>query len=488
MTSTELALNRTLTDILEDELYNIREEHHIGHSKSKNVLELSLPLPFDEYMTGNDENIVSSEYNWARPSISPGSSEVTDSNSQRHHQHAHIPDRSIFNKYADPSLTTTSRRRSVTESDLKSNGRGSLSNSGTPIQKTVNLNSVMKVANPFHLAREQLPFDVKVTGDVLDGSDSAYSTQPYDDNANHDASYDPKTYWPLQDNNVALSNEDAKMIFDHEFAAEDDDDLSEDEEDEREYTRDYKKIPLGYAGELASNKLDMEDKVFSSCNFVDSNMAGTSLNEDESVLDITSDFDNMIDEDDLYEPSSRNGRKESVVSDATSRDGSNEGKLQSISPAFTMVKSQSGKAGARQKSSPNLVNSSPSVSSRRGGLTNKKNTHSPYPQDHTVSETSNGTEIFTCMIINSITKQPCSAQFSRSYDLTRHQNTIHAKKKAVFRCFECISLLGQEGYQKTFSRLDALTRHIKSKHEDLSLERRQEVTRYARENIGYVVG
>ncbi|QLQ80332.1 hypothetical protein HG537_0D03330 [Torulaspora globosa] len=480
MTSTELALNRTLTDILEDELYNIREEHHIGYSKGKNVLELSLPLSFDEYMTGNDEN---TEYNWGRCSISPVSSETAlqaDSNSQRNHQH-------IFNKYADPSLTTTSRRRSVTESDSKFSTRGSLSNSGTPIQKTVNLNSVMKVANPFHLTR-QLPFDVKVTGDVVDGNDSIYSTQPYDDNASHDAAYDPKTYWPLQDNNVALSNEDAKMIFDHEFAAEDDDDLSEDEDDEREYTRDYKEIPLGYAGELANNRLDLEDKVFSSCNFVDSNMAGTILNEDESVLDIASDFDNMIDEDDLYEPSSRNGRKESVVSDATSRDGNNEGKLQSISPAYGMIKSQSGKAGARQKSSPNLANSSPSVSARRSGLSSKKNINSPSPQDHTISETSNGSEIFTCMIINSITKQPCSAQFSRSYDLTRHQNTIHAKKKAVFRCFECISSLGQEGYQKTFSRLDALTRHIKSKHEDLSLERRQEVTKYARENIGYVVG
>lgn len=469
MTSTELALNRTLTDILEDELYNIREEHRIGHSKGKNVLELSLPLSFDEYMTGNDENVGSSEYNWGRTSISPVSPEAT-----QRHQHSYMPDHSIFNKYADPSLTTTSRRRSVSESDMKSR-----SNSGTPIQKTVNLNNVMKVANPFHLAR-QVQYDVRVTGDVVDGNDSIYSTQPYDDSVSHDASYDPKTYWPLQDNNVALSNEDAKMIFDHEFAAEEDDDLSEDEDDER--------VPLDYAGELANNRLDLGDKAFSSCNFVDSNMGSAILNEDESVMDITSDFDNMIDEDDLYEPSSRNGRKESVVYDANSRGGNNEVRPQSISPAYTMAKSQSAKAGAKQKSSPNLASSSSSVSSRKTGLNNKKNTNSPSPQDHTISETSNGSEIFTCMIINSITKQPCSAQFSRSYDLTRHQNTIHAKKKAVFRCFECISLLGQEGYHKTFSRLDALTRHIKSKHEDLSLERRQEVTRYARENIGYVVG
>ena len=52
----------------------------------------------------------------------------------------------------------------------------------------------------------------------------------------------------------------------------------------------------------------------------------------------------------------------------------------------------------------------------------------------------------------------------------------------------CIKILGSEGYQKTFSRLDALTRHIKSKHEDLSLEQRQEVTKFAKANIGYVMG
>lgn len=483
MTSTELALNRTLTDILEDELYNLHGEYNVGHShhgKNRNVLELPLPLSFDEYMTGNDENLEpSSEYNWTR---SPVSSQTA--NGIRQDSNAHL---SIFNKYADPSLTTTSRQ-SVNSTDSKSGVKSSPSSCATPVQKTVNLNSVMKVANPFQYARERLPFDVKVTGDLLDASDSVYSTQPYDDSTGHDASYDPKTYWPLQDNTVALSNEDAKMIFDHEFAAEDDDDLSDDEDDDREFTRDYKEIPQDYSCELPKDKHELEDKVFSACNFVDSNSATGAFKEEENVLDTTSDFDNMMDEDDLYEPSSRNGRKESVVFNAASRDDDDEGKLQSSPPAHLMVKSHSVKPSSRQKSLSSVASSSPSVSSRRKALSAKKNFQSPTPQEPCSSESANGSEIYTCMIVNSITKQPCSAQFSRSYDLTRHQNTIHAKKKAVFRCFECISTLGQEGYQKTFSRLDALTRHIKSKHEDLSLERRQEVTRYARENIGYVVG
>ena len=74
------------------------------------------------------------------------------------------------------------------------------------------------------------------------------------------------------------------------------------------------------------------------------------------------------------------------------------------------------------------------------------------------------------------------------YVLTRHQNKIHIeKKKIVFRCSECIKALGDEGYSKTFSRLDALTRHIKLKHGELTPEQRKVVTKYAKENIGYVV-
>ncbi|CCE64288.1 hypothetical protein TPHA_0H00790 [Tetrapisispora phaffii CBS 4417] len=96
-------------------------------------------------------------------------------------------------------------------------------------------------------------------------------------------------------------------------------------------------------------------------------------------------------------------------------------------------------------------------------------------------------EVFKCMIMNLITNEPCSAEFSRPYDLTRHQNTIHAKRKIVFRCSECIRSLGDDGFKKTFSRLDALTRHIKSKHEDLSMEEKKQVTKYAKQNIAYAV-
>lgn len=467
MTSTELALNRTLTDILEDELYNMHAGHHhpLSMAKSKNVMELPLQLSFDEHTNNDnhsDPNGGANDYYWTSPQ---------ESDSQQY---------KIFNKYADPSLTTTSMQK-------QSSNRAAMAT--TPVQKTVNLHSVMKVANPFHM-KEQLPYDVKVTNDVMHAGDFGYSSQSDDELIGYDTSYDPKVYWPLQDRIVALSNEDARMIFDHEFAA-DDNDLSDDEDDD-----DVQNLPLQHAYNLQGDRNETEGRVFNSCNFVDSNMVHSNYDDKESSHNITSDIavvddeeedDNMIDEDDLYEPSLRNDRKESVVYNNPPTAESRT-KSESTPPILPVVKSQSSKAATRRKLSSSVGGSSPSSTSRRKVVTNKRNHQSPSPPEHITTESSNGTEIYTCMIMNSITEQPCSAQFSRSYDLTRHQNTIHAKKKAVFRCSECISSLGQEGYQKTFSRLDALTRHIKSKHENLSLEQRQEVTRYARDNIGYVVG
>ncbi|CCF57091.1 hypothetical protein KAFR_0C00960 [Kazachstania africana CBS 2517] len=96
-------------------------------------------------------------------------------------------------------------------------------------------------------------------------------------------------------------------------------------------------------------------------------------------------------------------------------------------------------------------------------------------------------EVFKCTLVNTVTNKPCFQEFSRPYDLTRHQNTVHAKKRSVFRCLECIRTHGEIGYQKTFSRLDALTRHIKLKHEGLPTEKRQELTQYARKNLEYIM-
>lgn len=54
--------------------------------------------------------------------------------------------------------------------------------------------------------------------------------------------------------------------------------------------------------------------------------------------------------------------------------------------------------------------------------------------------------------------KPCGKIFSRPYDLIRHQDTIHAPVRKTFKCDLCGNA------SKTFSRMDALSRHIRVKH------------------------
>lgn len=65
-----------------------------------------------------------------------------------------------------------------------------------------------------------------------------------------------------------------------------------------------------------------------------------------------------------------------------------------------------------------------------------------------------------CERINPSTGKPCNTVFSRPYDLTRHEDTIHNARKLKVRCDVCTE-------EKTFSRADALTRHYRVCHPDL---------------------
>ena len=65
-----------------------------------------------------------------------------------------------------------------------------------------------------------------------------------------------------------------------------------------------------------------------------------------------------------------------------------------------------------------------------------------------------------CDRINPSTGKPCNTIFSRPYDLTRHEDTIHNARKQKVRCHLCTE-------EKTFSRNDALTRHMRVVHPDV---------------------
>lgn len=65
-----------------------------------------------------------------------------------------------------------------------------------------------------------------------------------------------------------------------------------------------------------------------------------------------------------------------------------------------------------------------------------------------------------CTRINPSTNKPCNTIFSRPYDLTRHEDTIHNARKQKVRCAYCAE-------EKTFSRNDALTRHMRVVHPEV---------------------
>jgi hypothetical protein len=65
-----------------------------------------------------------------------------------------------------------------------------------------------------------------------------------------------------------------------------------------------------------------------------------------------------------------------------------------------------------------------------------------------------------CERINPTTGKPCNTIFSRPYDLTRHEDTIHNVRKQKVRCALCVE-------EKTFSRSDALTRHMRVVHPEV---------------------
>ncbi|KAJ2984365.1 hypothetical protein NQ176_g32 [Zarea fungicola] len=67
-----------------------------------------------------------------------------------------------------------------------------------------------------------------------------------------------------------------------------------------------------------------------------------------------------------------------------------------------------------------------------------------------------------CDRINPSTGKSCNTIFSRPYDLTRHEDTIHNERKHKVQCDLCT-------IEKTFSRADALTRHYRVCHPEAEL-------------------
>ena len=66
---------------------------------------------------------------------------------------------------------------------------------------------------------------------------------------------------------------------------------------------------------------------------------------------------------------------------------------------------------------------------------------------------------YRCTLIHPSTNKPCDTIFSRPYDLDRHKDTIHNDRKPIVKCPICRE-------ERTFSRNDALVRHMRTVHPD----------------------
>jgi hypothetical protein len=90
--------------------------------------------------------------------------------------------------------------------------------------------------------------------------------------------------------------------------------------------------------------------------------------------------------------------------------------------------------------------------------------HSPLSTTSPVSNRDSQAGPHKCDRNNPSTGKPCRSIFSRPYDLTRHEDTIHNARKQKVSCALC------EDPVKTFSRSDALTRHMRVVHPDVRVD------------------
>lgn len=68
----------------------------------------------------------------------------------------------------------------------------------------------------------------------------------------------------------------------------------------------------------------------------------------------------------------------------------------------------------------------------------------------------------------------CLRQFSRKYELIRHQETVHSKKKKLFKCYVCVKQNPSIG-PRIFTRHDTLAKHIRVNHKISGREAKAEV-------------
>ncbi|CDO92838.1 unnamed protein product [Kluyveromyces dobzhanskii CBS 2104] len=584
MSAADLELRRTLTDVVDDELRI--------HNANPMALDLGFAETHHDSFPQLARTQATSYYNGSHAHAH------AQAQAQVHAQHylphamyagqeqLHLSDEDsgneMFNKYADPNLTTLDKKSGAAVTAAGAPIVKQVNLNLTPVQPTVSLNTI--TPNPFTQSLGRFPnsqqnnfasgisnqrfnsnargFNFQTRINDENGLEDEFLNEGYGDFNNlyedDEKLTSQATLW--DDQNVSgyywTNDQDTLSRFDQEFNF--DDDISdEDEEDEdAEEDEEYEDLlqhqqepqqqpqPLQKIDDKSCLKADMGQHLneqlavkgldnlqgeFSDIEemsiksndeslFMDTHQrlienqhmdlsqvtvprvepikssvleGDEKLEEEEEVGNEEGDDedDAMFSEDDedpLYEPALVSPRRKPsmVISQPNSEKQKQLLSLNSRTPtnvdepkAEENLKSNGYRSITRNRGNHQRGRSldelsSPAVSHSRS------NSHTQINHMH------NHNDEHICMVNNPVTNEPCSKKFSRPYDLIRHQKTIHASKKKIFRCLICIQELGSEGYQRTFSRNDALSRHVKVKH-NLQGAEAQRVIQFAKDNVEY---
>lgn len=444
-------LRRTLTDVMEDELYHVPA---ITNTSSNPSQQQQIPqqgqVPFSlmtNYHYNNSNNSLSNSISSQNAKLSPTLSHsrlfrnpsalnseemltIPDTQQQQyqpshlqelsripsHDMYYDIPeplpfdeDRHVFNEFADPTLTTTNHNYRIEQHYQSSNNE---------LQQP-----------PTQAPAKLLKFNDDLSLDYFTNEDDSKFV-----------------IYPVMSPSLI-----PEEIEDEEISDDDDDEDYENELTYLDNTIDDSKNPLNYQHQqfqaqqeqIIKNEEQLE---------IQQESSQPQQHDDDEAQALESDIDRMSldSSDDEYSSNS------SVIEE------------DSYTPTFKTPQS---------KYTPPKDSNKP-----------KQKRSNVQPQSNPTTITSNNNNNLNnhqCHLINPSTNQPCFKQFSRPYDLIRHQETIHASRKKIFRCVVCNNKSETGLSNKTFSRGDALSRHIRVKH-GLTGTEATDALQYAKDHVEYV--
>ncbi|ODV83936.1 hypothetical protein CANARDRAFT_177369 [[Candida] arabinofermentans NRRL YB-2248] len=538
MTST---LKRTLTDIMEDELYTVPHSQH-QHNQNQNQNQfysddLSNYLNMDgsqDYMLQNDDTVDNQHQQQNQSPINNQYNHMT----QQHQQPSQYLD-NIYNSYANPNLFANS----TFPDDLYT----------------------------FEEQRQFSNYNQEFNNNDINPKDTARTIDNKSEVSNHDdVLLIPQDNYLVYDNNnqnefiqfelaaaksFPQSNElnifkTDYVYLDEDFSDDEEDDDDEDFDDNQNKLDDMEMDLDDLSSESSFGDINDQDENYfmnnDNLDDDDDDVEDVQLNNHSSIYALTTPQTinpRMVQYDDYINSNSNDNNAVFYEDDEDDEEDEDEGNFSDASddlytPAFeqrresviaehrpTVIKVE--KQEAPSPVLRKLKTSTTTTSSKNNNSISSENSNNGH-----ISEDVESDEMeHVCLIENPKSGQPCNKRFSRPYDLVRHQNTIHASKRSYYRCMFCEDDLrrrnnleptneiilsldyrsssfsiensntnaanshnskklkssannGEFLSNKTFSRCDALTRHLRFRH-GLNNQQVNDAMDYAKKHVEY---